>query len=253
MTDRPEMVSVTLSVPKDLWVSLEQTARSNKYFDTQSLISEYIERGVRKDSDKQYLLDTCVFNKLVEGILKRSDIPQDGRYVITHAQVDEINRTSDEYREKRSRLILEFLTGFNVELINTSVFLADFSRIGMAFVSDSDLYEQIKEKLDKRNQKKLSNTIDAVLAVSAIEQHLILVTLDSHLSDVAKDHGCQVVYLEGQAEPKQAATPNQPSTFLASIAGLGDSGQVDISEHDEDILKHEIDPIHGWTTKPDRL
>jgi hypothetical protein len=34
---------------------------------------------------------------------------------------------------------------------------------------------------------------------------------------------------------------------------LGDSGQVDISEHDEDILKHEIDPIHGWTTKPDRL
>jgi hypothetical protein len=45
----------------------------------------------------------------------------------------------------------------------------------------------------------------------------------------------------------------QASTFLASIAGLGDSGQVDISERDEDILKREIDPIHGWTTKPDRL
>ena len=68
---------------------------------------------------------------------------------------------------------------------------------------------------------------------------------------IAKDHGCHVVYLESQEKSKQIATPPPPSTFLASIAALGDSGQVDISERDEDILKREIDSIHGWTTKPD--
>lgn len=37
--------------------------------------------------------------------------------------------------------------------------------------------------------------------------------------------------------------------FLLSVAGLGQSGQQDISERDEEILSHEIDPVYGWSAK----
>jgi hypothetical protein len=37
--------------------------------------------------------------------------------------------------------------------------------------------------------------------------------------------------------------------FLLSVAGLGESGQQDISGSDEEILRNEIDPIYGWGSK----
>jgi hypothetical protein len=39
------------------------------------------------------------------------------------------------------------------------------------------------------------------------------------------------------------------SAFLLSIAKLGNSGQGDIAERDEEILSSEIDSIRGWTLK----
>ncbi len=41
------------------------------------------------------------------------------------------------------------------------------------------------------------------------------------------------------------------SAFLAAIAGLGAADEDDISERDEEILATEIDPIRGWSLKPD--
>ncbi|WP_019499897.1 hypothetical protein [Pseudanabaena sp. PCC 6802] len=43
---------------------------------------------------------------------------------------------------------------------------------------------------------------------------------------------------------------NSASNFLVAIAGLGNSGQPDVSERDEEILRNEIDPIYGWSLKP---
>jgi hypothetical protein len=40
------------------------------------------------------------------------------------------------------------------------------------------------------------------------------------------------------------------SSFLLSIAGLGASGETDISERDEEILQTEITSIQGWTINP---
>jgi hypothetical protein len=42
------------------------------------------------------------------------------------------------------------------------------------------------------------------------------------------------------------------SDFLMAIAGLGSSNQQDISERDEEILRDEIHPIHGWNLKSDQ-
>jgi hypothetical protein len=38
--------------------------------------------------------------------------------------------------------------------------------------------------------------------------------------------------------------------FLLSVAGLGKSGQQDVSDRDEEILLNEIDSVCGWSSKP---
>jgi hypothetical protein len=43
---------------------------------------------------------------------------------------------------------------------------------------------------------------------------------------------------------------NNATSFLLAVAGLGNSGQNDISERDEEILRNEIDPVYGWNLKP---
>ena len=46
---------------------------------------------------------------------------------------------------------------------------------------------------------------------------------------------------------------NRSANFLVAVAGLGHSGQPDISERDEEILRNEIDPVYGWNLKPSNL
>jgi hypothetical protein len=51
----------------------------------------------------------------------------------------------------------------------------------------------------------------------------------------------------------QRRTPNRnrnATNFLFAVTGLGNSGQPDISERDEEILRREIDPVYGWNLKP---
>jgi hypothetical protein len=43
---------------------------------------------------------------------------------------------------------------------------------------------------------------------------------------------------------------NNNAGFLVAVAGLGNSGQEDVSERDEEILRNEIDPVYGWNIKP---
>jgi hypothetical protein len=49
-------------------------------------------------------------------------------------------------------------------------------------------------------------------------------------------------------QPENAQPPKQ--NFLLTVAGLGNSSQSDISDSDEEILRNEIDPIYGWTSRP---
>ena len=47
------------------------------------------------------------------------------------------------------------------------------------------------------------------------------------------------------------STEKPSRNFLLSIAGLGTSGEKDVSERDEDILAKEVDSIRGWSLHPD--
>ncbi len=48
---------------------------------------------------------------------------------------------------------------------------------------------------------------------------------------------------------QQAKENNNNTSFLSGVAGLGNSGEQNISERDEEILLNEIDPVHGWNLK----
>ncbi len=56
-------------------------------------------------------------------------------------------------------------------------------------------------------------------------------------------------YLRYKSAQPREITHNS-SNFLVAVAGLGHSGQQDISERDEEILLHEVDPVYGWNLKP---
>jgi hypothetical protein len=52
---------------------------------------------------------------------------------------------------------------------------------------------------------------------------------------------------------QQGEPSNSAANFLLDIAGLGSSGQQDVSERDEEILRTEIDPVYGWSLKSNDL
>jgi hypothetical protein len=56
-------------------------------------------------------------------------------------------------------------------------------------------------------------------------------------------------YLRYKTSQSKGSNPPKQN-FLLSVAGLGNSGQQDISERDEEILRNEIDPVYGWNAKP---
>jgi len=56
-------------------------------------------------------------------------------------------------------------------------------------------------------------------------------------------------YLRYKAAYQRELTTHS-SSFLLAVAGLGNSGQEDISERDEEILGNEIDPVSGWNLNP---
>jgi hypothetical protein len=81
------------------------------------------------------------------------------------------------------------------------------------------------------------------------------------LRDYARQTGQSVEQLARQAVERYLSqvgqtAPDGPQSPLEdpllALSGIGRSGQVDISEHTNEILQKEIDPQHGWTFKRDR-
>ncbi|MGA2457496.1 MAG: PIN domain-containing protein [Terriglobales bacterium] len=140
----------------------------------------------------KYVVDTCIFNKLRDGKLQPSDLPSDGRLVVTHIQVDEINNTSD--KELRARLILAF-AGIAPEIVPTETFLYDVSRLDRAKMGNGEVFLAVKTALDGR-EKKRNNTQDALIAEVAIVNGFTLLTSDRNLADVALGLGANIRFFD---------------------------------------------------------
>ena len=148
--------------------------------------------------DTKYVVDTCVFNWLADGRIKRDALPRDGGFAITHIQVDEINKTKDE--ELRARLSL-MQTSLRPKLLPTETLVFDVSRWDHAKTGDGRLFRSIEAALDALNGRRRSNKRDALIAEAAIANRYTLLTADEDLRSVTESHGGAVIFFKPLKEP----------------------------------------------------
>jgi predicted nucleic acid-binding protein len=140
---------------------------------------------------KKYVVDTSLINKLVDGAIAAEELPNDGVFVATHVQIDEINRTKNP--ERRTKLLEKFSETIG-EVLPTESFILDVSRLDEARLSDGVAYESIMEKLDARNKRKPNNSEDALIAEVAMKNGYVLLTADFDLYQVAYSLGIGIIY-----------------------------------------------------------
>jgi predicted nucleic acid-binding protein len=139
----------------------------------------------------KYIVDTCIINKLIDGLIEPDELPSDGDFVASHIQIDELNRTKDE--ERRGRLFLVFAKTID-QIVPTESTVIGVSRLDECKISDGVLLETLRNQLDAKNGGKANNSEDALIAEIAVENGYTLLTADYDLSEVAKANGCKTKY-----------------------------------------------------------
>ncbi len=140
-----------------------------------------------------YMIDTCIFNFLLDGNYTINDLPT-GKYYITHIQRDELDVTADKIRRNDLKNQLNVT---NSTKVVTSVALCGLAPSGESSCGDAKIFNSILVELDKR-KKKRNNYKDAVIGATAIENNFMLITGDSDFAEVMKDLCGQnnVIYLK---------------------------------------------------------
>lgn len=133
----------------------------------------------------KYVLDTNIINWLVDKRIDRTELPENGGFVATHIQVDEINRTSNE--ERHAQLSLTILS-MKCDLLPTETTILDVSRFEHCKLGNGAIYSSVKKQLDAKNGGRLSNICDALIAEVAIANEFTLITADADLAVVTENH-----------------------------------------------------------------
>lgn len=106
-------------------------------------------------------------------------------------------------------------------------------------------------------KQNLSHPQRSTMDALSVNRQKIIKVIENLPNEALLELASFVEYLHYKAtrrisvsEPKVEENPG--SAFLLSIAGLGASAEDDVSERDEDILATEIEPVYGWSVKPDK-
>lgn len=144
---------------------------------------------------KEYMFDTNIFNKILDGKIDASFFKAKGKFYVTHIQSDEINNTPNE---KRKQELLDIFSEIEQERIPTESFVLDYSRLNGGKLGNGTIYQIILDELNKKNPvRKASNIRDALIAETCIRNNLILVTDDRELSGSIQQYSMEVMKLNG--------------------------------------------------------
>ncbi|RUR74490.1 hypothetical protein ACF3DV_12110 [Chlorogloeopsis fritschii PCC 9212] len=83
-----------------------------------------------------------------------------------------------------------------------------------------------------------------------VERQKLIEVISTLPDEVLLELASFVDYLRYKSIHLKEPENKNASGFLLAVAGLGNSGEHDISERDEEILRNEIDPVYGWNLKP---
>lgn len=144
-----------------------------------------------------YMFDTNIFNRILDGLVEITKFHKNARFYATHVQLDELRATSNAKRRGELITVFEEIAGNNK--IPTESFVLDVSRLDEAKLEDdeNDLYSKIKAKLDRLNKNKPNNIQDALIAETAIKNHITLVTEDSDLLTITSSFGGKCASING--------------------------------------------------------
>jgi len=129
----------------------------------------------------KYMIDTSVFNRIVDGLTFSDYVPDGAELFVTYVQVAEINQTKDA--ERRGRLNLTFAL-LRPQLANTDSFIFGKTPLGLAPLGITEEFDAIKAELDAKNNSKGNNDEDALIAETALKNDYWLITADRDLADV---------------------------------------------------------------------
>ena len=152
-------------------------------------IREYYEDQLEGLGAAKYVVDTCIINWLVDGLLAESDLPGDGDYVATHIQRDELARTRDPVRREA---LLDKFSDLIGEHMPTSSTVIGVSRLGECRLGTSGYCDAVKAALNSINHGRANNLLDALIAEVAIVHGYTLLTTDQDLARAAESSGCAV-------------------------------------------------------------
>lgn len=128
-----------------------------------------------KFESRKYIFDSHLFDALVAKHLTMNELEDAKKngatFYITHVQIDEINRCTDE--DKRAILNL-LMVKIAPKVIPTETFVMGRSRLGEAKLGTSGVYEKIY------NGNK-AHIEDALIGEVAVKNDMILVTEDTGL------------------------------------------------------------------------
>ena len=89
----------------------------------------------------KYMVDTNIFNWLIDGTLSTENFPKDTHFVATHIQHDELNKTRDPGRRRQLRDRFETLVDSTVPTEST---VLGTSRLGSCKLGSGALCNQFK-------------------------------------------------------------------------------------------------------------
>lgn len=134
----------------------------------------------------KYVLDTNIFNRVLDGRFSLSSLPKDSHFLASDVQLEELKKTPDPIR--RSALVSTF------QEIGPELVPASFSwnvagaGWGQGEWSNSDAAKNLRNDLESR-KSRFNNCHDALIAEIALKHNCILATTDKNLSEVAELHG----------------------------------------------------------------
>lgn len=136
---------------------------------------------------KRFVLDTNIFNRLVEGILAITDLPSDGVFCASEVQINEIGKTKDPV--KRTQLEDTFQKiGPQISERKTTPW--DYGGWGTGQWSlEGKYFNKILSKLQSIHKKKKfeSDVSDALIGEISITENCILISTDKDLIAVVQE------------------------------------------------------------------
>src|SRR6266568_7586797 len=141
-----------------------------------------------------FMLDTTVFNRVLDGAVDPASLSSRGKLFVTHVQLNELQATR---RSERLKQLLGVFTAIDRERVSTAAAVWGVSEWGGAEYGDADgAYGTMLRSLNARNDSKDNNAQDILIAVTALKRGYTLVTNDRDLAAVFQESGGKAIAFE---------------------------------------------------------